>query len=143
MRNLISKIKVKESYKYENDLAARLSSLIFTLALFNVIMRRWFLWLLMLVVCLWGFVDIYRLYKKTRVELFDILGLIFPVIYAICVIVTPFFDMIMVFYWMILFVAMLFSVKYCKEEDGKGIALLHVMYMASCTLVMPCIGPSI
>ena len=101
MRNLISKIKVKESYKYENDLAARLSSLIFTLALFNVIIRRWFLWLLMLVVCLWGFVDIYRLYKKTRVELFDILGLIFPVIYAICVIVTPFFDMIMAFYWMI------------------------------------------
>lgn len=143
MRNLISKIKGKDSYKYENDPAARLSNLIVTLTLFHVILKRWFLWVLIVIVCLWIFIRIYKLYKKTRVELFDILGFIFPVVYTICVITTPFFDTIMSFYWVILFGSMLLNVTYCKEEDAKGIAMLHVKYMASCTLVMPCIGPAI
>lgn len=70
-------------------------------------------------------------------QLYEILGMLFPLIFATCVLLQPFFEIILYIYWALLFVSMIVCMCNCKEEDAKSIALLHVMYMSSCALAIP------
>lgn len=70
-------------------------------------------------------------------QLYEILGMLFPLIFATCVLLQPFFEIILYIYWALLFVSMIVCMCTCKEEDAKSIALLHVMYMTSCALAAP------
>lgn len=86
---------------------------------------------------------IYRIIKKLHLELFDIQSVVFLIIYTICVVTMPFFDMLLFFFSCLLLISMMISMIYCKDEDAKAVAMLHVIYIFSCNLVMPCIGISI
>ena len=86
---------------------------------------------------------IYRIIKKSHLELFDIQSVVFLIIYTICVVTMPFFDMLLFFFSCLLLISMMMSMIYCKDEDAKAVAMLHVIYIFSCNLVMPCIGISI
>lgn len=86
---------------------------------------------------------IYRIIKKLHLELFDIQSVVFLIIYTICVVTMPFFDMLLFFFSCLLLISMMMSMIYCKDEDAKAVAMLHVIYIFSCNLVMPCIGISI
>lgn len=85
----------------------------------------------------------YKLIKRLHVDIVDILGLVLLVLYALCVLFIPFFDMLLFLFSCLLLISLMVCVLRCKDEDAKAIALLHVIYMFSCNLVMPCIGTSI
>ena len=85
----------------------------------------------------------YKLIIRLHVDIVDILGLVFLVLYALCVLLIPFFDMLLFLFSCLLLISLMVCLVRCKDEDAKAIALLHVIYMFSCYLVMPCIGTSI
>ena len=85
----------------------------------------------------------YKLIIRLHVDIVDILGLVLLVLYALCVLLIPFFDMLLFLFSCLLLISLMVCVVRCKDEDAKAIALLHVIYMFSCNLVMPCIGVSI
>ena len=85
----------------------------------------------------------YKLIIRLHVDIVDILGLVLLVLYALCVLFIPFFDMLLFLFSCLLLISLMVCVVRCKDEDAKAIALLHVIYMFSCYLVMPCIGTSI
>lgn len=85
----------------------------------------------------------YKLIIRLHVDIVDILGLVLLVLYALCVLFIPFFDMLLFLFSCLLLISMMVCLVRCKDEDAKAIALLHVIYMFSCNLVMPCIGTSI
>jgi hypothetical protein len=85
----------------------------------------------------------YKLIIRLHVDIVDILGLVLLVLYALCVLFIPFFDMLLFLFSCLLLISLMVCVVRCKDEDAKAIALLHVIYMFSCNLVMPCIGTSI
>ena len=85
----------------------------------------------------------YKLIIRLHVDIVDILGLVLLVLYALCVLLIPFFDMLLFLFSCLLLINLMVCVVRCKDEDAKAIALLHVIYMFSCNLVMPCIGVSI
>ena len=85
----------------------------------------------------------YKLIIRLHVDIVDILGLVLLVLYALCVLLIPFFDMLLFLFSCLLLISLMVCVVRCKDEDAKAIALLHVIYMFSCNLVMPCIGTSI
>ena len=70
-------------------------------------------------------------------QLYEIFGVLFPIIFATCILLQPFFEIILYIYWALLFISMIVCMYQCKEEDAKGIAVLHVMYMTSCALAIP------
>lgn len=85
----------------------------------------------------------YKLIIRLYVDIVDILGLVLLVLYALCVLFIPFFDMLLFLFSCLLLISLMVCLVRCKDEDAKAIALLHVIYMFSCNLVMPCIGTSI
>ena len=85
----------------------------------------------------------YKLIIRLHVDIVDILGLVLLVLYALCVLFIPFFDMLLFLFSCLLLISLMVCVVRCKDEDAKAIALLHVIYMFTCNLVMPCIGTSI
>ena len=85
----------------------------------------------------------YKLIIRLHVDIVDVLGLVLLVLYALCVLFIPFFDMLLFLFSCLLLISLMVCVVRCKDEDAKAIALLHVIYMFSCYLVMPCIGTSI
>ena len=85
----------------------------------------------------------YKLIIRLHVDIVDILGLVLLVLYALCVLLIPFFDMLLFLFSCLLLISLMVCVVRCKDEDAKAIALLHVIYMFTCNLVMPCIGTSI
>ena len=85
----------------------------------------------------------YKLIIRLHVDIVDILGLVLLVLYGLCVLFIPFFDMLLFLFSCLLLISLMVCVVRCKDEDAKAIALLHVIYMFSCYLVMPCIGTSI
>lgn len=85
----------------------------------------------------------YKLIIRLHVDIVDILGLVLLVLYALCVLLIPFFDMLLFLFSCLLLISLMVCLLRCKDEDAKAIALLHVIYMFSCNLVMPCIGTSI
>lgn len=85
----------------------------------------------------------YKLIIRLHVDIVDILGLVLLVLYALCVLFIPFFDMLLFLFSCLLLISLMVCLVRCKDEDAKAIALLHVIYMFSCNLVMPCIGTSI
>ena len=85
----------------------------------------------------------YKLIIRLHVDIVDILGLVLLVLYALCVLFIPFFDMLLFLFSCLLLISLMVCLVRCKDEDAKAIALLHVIYMFSCYLVMPCIGTSI
>lgn len=85
----------------------------------------------------------YKLIIRLHVDIVDILGLVLLVLYALCVLFIPFFDMLLFLFSCLLLISLMVCLLRCKDEDAKAIALLHVIYMFSCNLVMPCIGTSI
>ena len=85
----------------------------------------------------------YKLIIRLHVDIVDILGLVLLVLYALCVLLIPFFDMLLFLFSCLLLINLMVCVVRCKDEDAKAIALLHVIYMFTCNLVMPCIGTSI
>lgn len=85
----------------------------------------------------------YKLIIRLHVDIVDMLGLVLLVLYALCVLLIPFFDMLLFLFSCLLLISLMVCVVRCKDEDAKAIALLHVIYMFTCNLVMPCIGTSI
>lgn len=85
----------------------------------------------------------YKLIIRLHVDIVDILGLVLLVLYALCVLFIPFFDMLLFIFSCLLLISLMVCVVRCKDEDAKAIAMLHVTYIFSCNLVMPCIGTSI
>lgn len=85
----------------------------------------------------------YKLIIRLHVDIVDILGLVLLVLYALCVLFIPFFDMLLFLFSCLLLISLMVCLVRCKDEDAKAIALLHVIYMFTCNLVMPCIGTSI
>ncbi len=85
----------------------------------------------------------YKFIIRLHVDIVDILGLVLLVLYTLCVLFIPFFDMLLFLFSCLLLISLMVCVVRCKDEDAKAIALLHVIYMFSCNLVMPCIGTSI
>ena len=84
-----------------------------------------------------------KVIKRSPIELFDILGLVVLLLYTLCVLLIPFFEVLLFLFSCILLISMMVCMVRCKNEDAKAIAILHVIYIFSCNLVMPCIGMSI
>ena len=130
-------------YKNQLDIFMLLSVVVVTLSLFMEYIGNWFVYLVVAIAIV-GIVGlIYKVIKKPRLELFDILGCVYLLIYTIGVVLIPLFDTFFFFFECALFMSMVTCVQDCKDEDTKAIAMLHVTYMFGCNLVMPCIGPSI
>lgn len=130
-------------YKNQLDIFMILSVVVMTLSLFVEYIGNRFVYL-EIAVAIVGIVGlIYKVIKKSRLELFDILGFVFLLLYTLCVLLIPSFDMLLFLFSCLLLISMMFCMHRCKDEDAKSIALLHVIYMFGCNLVMPCIGPTI
>lgn len=138
----IFRARIGTPYKNNDDCFLRLAGAILICCLF-VNFEKFFLWAIVVIALVGLMLFIYKLRNKSRLELFDILAFVFLIIYAIGVVVLPFFDMLLFVFSCALLVSMFFCMSYCKDEDAKAIALLHVIYIFSCNLVMPCIGTSI
>lgn len=130
-------------YKNQLDIFMILSVVVMTLSLFVEYIGNRFVYL-EIAVAIVGIVGlIYKVIKKSRLELFDILGFVFLLLYTLCVLLIPSFDMLLFLFSCLLLISMMVCMHRCKDEDAKSIALLHVIYMFGCNLVMPCIGPAI
>ena len=130
-------------YKNQLDIFMILSVVVMTLSLFVEYIGNRFVYL-EIAAAIVGIVGlIYKVIKKPRLELFDILGFVFLFLYTLCVLLIPSFDMLLFLFSCLLLISMMVCMHRCKEEDAKSIALLHVIYMFGCNLVMPCIGPAI
>ena len=130
-------------YKNQLDIFMILSVVVMTLSLFVEYIGNRFVYL-EIAVAIVGIVGlIYKVIKKSRLELFDILGFVFLLLYTLCVLLIPLFDMLLFLFSCLLLISMMVCMHRCKDEDAKSIALLHVIYMFGCNLVMPCIGPTI
>lgn len=130
-------------YKNQLDVFMLLSVIVVILSLFVEYIGNRFVYL-EIAAAIVGIVGlIYKVIKKPRLELFDILGFVFLLLYTLFVLLIPFWDMLLFLFSCLLLISMMVCMHRCKDEDAKSIALLHVIYMFGCNLVMPCIGPSI
>lgn len=130
-------------YKNRLDIFMLLSVIVVILSLFVEYIGNRFVYL-EIAAAIVGIVGlIYKVIKKPRLELFDILGFVFLLLYTLFVLLIPFWDMLLFLFSCLLLISMMVCMHRCKDEDAKSIALLHVIYMFGCNLVMPCIGPSI
>lgn len=130
-------------YKNQLDVFMLLSYLVVILSFFAENIKTEFTYLVITTAIVGLIGLIYRIIKKLHLELFDIQSVVFLIIYTICVVTMPFFDMLLFFFSCLLLISMMMSMIYCKDEDAKAVAMLHVIYIFSCNLVMPCIGISI
>ncbi len=130
-------------YKNQLDVFMLLSYLVVILSFFAENIKTEFTYLVITTAMVGLIGLIYRIIKKLHLELFDIQSVVFLIIYTICVVTMPFFDMLLFFFSCLLLISMMISMIYCKDEDAKAVAMLHVIYIFSCNLVMPCIGMSI
>lgn len=130
-------------YKNRLDIFMLLSVIVVIVSLFVEYIGNRFVYL-EIAAAIVGIVGlIYKVIKKPRLELFDILGFVFLLLYTLFVLLIPFWDMLLFLFSCLLLISMMVCMHRCKDEDAKSIALLHVIYMFGCNLVMPCIGPSI
>ena len=130
-------------YQNQLDIFMLLSVVVVTLSLFVEYIGNRFVYL-EIAAAIVGIVGlIYKVIKKPRLELFDILGFVFLLLYTLFVLLIPFWDMLLFLFSCLLLISMMVCMHRCKDEDAKAIAILHVIYMFGCNLVMPCIGPSI
>ena len=130
-------------YKNRLDIFMLLSVIVVILSLFVEYIGNRFVYL-EIAAAIVGIVGlIYKVIKKPRLELFDILGFVFLLLYTLFVLLIPFWDMLLFLFSCLLLISMMVCMHRCKDEDAKSIALLHVIYMFGCNLVMPCIGPAI
>ena len=130
-------------YKNRLDIFMLLSVIVVILSLFVEYIGNRFVYL-EIAAAIVGIVGlIYKVIKKPRLELFDILGFVFLLLYTLFVLLIPFWDMLLFLFSCLLLISMMVCMHSCKDEDAKSIALLHVIYMFGCNLVMPCIGPAI
>lgn len=132
-----------QRYKNQLDVFMLLSYLVVILSFFAENIKTEFTYLVITTAIVGLIGLIYRIIKKLHLELFDIQSVVFLIIYTICVVTMPFFDMLLFFFSCLLLISMMISMIYCKDEDAKAVAMLHVIYIFSCNLVMPCIGMSI
>lgn len=130
-------------YKNRLDIFMLLSVIVVIVSLFVEYIGNRFVYL-EIAAAIVGIVGlIYKVIKKPRLELFDILGFVFLLLYTLFVLLIPFWDMLLFLFSCLLLISMMVCMHRCKDEDAKSIALLHVIYMFGCNLVMPCIGPAI
>ena len=130
-------------YKNRLDIFMLLSVIVVIVSLFVEYIGNRFVYL-EIAAAIVGIVGlIYKVIKKPRLELFDILGFVFLLLYTLFVLLIPFWDMLLFLFSCLLLISMMVCMHRCKDEDAKSIALLHVIYMFGCNLVMPCIGPTI
>ena len=130
-------------YQNQLDIFMLLSVIVVILSLFVEYIGNRFVYL-EIAAAIVGIVGlIYKVIKKPRLELFDILGFVFLLLYTLFVLLIPFWDMLLFLFSCLLLISMMVCMHRCKDEDAKSIALLHVIYMFGCNLVMPCIGPAI
>ena len=120
-----------------------LAYVIVVLSLLTTYITEWFVSAMMGMAIVGIIIFAYKLIIRLHVDIVDILGLVLLVLYALCVLLIPFFDMLLFLFSCLLLINLMVCVVRCKDEDAKAIALLHVIYMFSCNLVMPCIGVSI
>lgn len=132
-----------QRYKNQLDVFMLLSYLVVILSFFAENIKTEFTYLVITTAIVGLIGLIYKIIKKLHLELFDIQSVVFLIIYTICVVTMPFFDMLLFFFSCLLLISMMISMIYCKDEDAKAVAMLHVIYIFSCNLVMPCIGMSI
>ena len=130
-------------YKNRLDIFMLLSVIVVILSLFVEYIGNRFVYL-EIAAAIVGIVGlIYKVIKKPRLELFDILGFVFLLLYTLFVLLIPFWDMLLFLFSCLLLISMMVCMHRCKDEDAKSIALVHMIYMFGCNLVMPCIGPAI
>ncbi len=120
-----------------------LAYVIVVLSLLTTYITEWLAYAMMGMAIVGIIIFAYKLIIRLHVDIVDILGLVLLVLYALCVLLIPFFDMLLFLFSCLLLISLMVCVVRCKDEDAKAIALLHVIYMFSCNLVMPCIGTSI
>lgn len=120
-----------------------LAYVIVVLSLLTTYITEWLAFAMMGMAIVGIIIFAYKLIIRLHVDIVDILGLVLLVLYALCVLFIPFFDMLLFLFSCLLLISLMVCVVRCKDEDAKAIALLHVIYMFSCYLVMPCIGTSI
>ena len=130
-------------YQNQLDIFMLLSVVVVTLSLFVEYIGNRFVYLEIAAAIVGTVGLIYKVIKKPRLELFDILGFVFLLLYTLFVLLIPFWDMLLFLFSCLLLISMMVCMHRCKDEDAKSIALLHVIYMFGCNLVMPCIGPAI
>lgn len=124
-------------FKYQNDPLSSISSWIVFVSLFKDSLADTYLWILIFLTFSGVINFIYKLYKGEKIELFHIFGIVYPILFIICICITPFFDVILYVLWICIVGSFLVCIYFIKEEDTKSIALLHVMYMTSCALAVP------
>ena len=120
-----------------------LSYVVAILSLLTNVMGGWLVYLLLGLALIGVLIFVHKTIKKTQVEIFDLLGMVFLVFYTCCVLLIPLFDMLLVLFSCLLLISTFVCMLRCREEDAKAIAILHVIYIFSCNLTMPCIGVSI
>ena len=120
-----------------------LSYVVAILSLLTNVMGGWLVYLLLGLALIGVLIFVHKTIKKTQVEFFDLLGMVFLVFYTCCVLLIPLFDMLLFLFSCLLLISTFVCMLRCIEEDDKAIAFLHVIYIFSCNLTMPFIGVSI
>lgn len=132
-----------KGFKNQHNLFLYLSYAVVVLSLLTTYIGESFLYLMIGASVIGIGIYTCKIIKKLHVGICDILGLVFLLLYTLCILLIPFFDMLLFLYSCLLVICMMVCMHRCKEEDVKAIAILHVIYIFSCNLVMPCIGVSI
>ena len=132
-----------KGFKNQHNLFLYLSYAVVVLSLLTTYIGESFLYLMIGASVIGIGIYTCKIIKKLHVGICDILGLVFLLLYTLCILLIPFFDMLLFLYSCLLVICMMVCMHRCKDEDAKSIALLHVIYMFGCNLLMPCIGPSI
>ena len=85
-------------YKNQLDVFMLLSYLVVILSFFAENIKTEFTYLVITTAIVGLIGLIYRIIKKLHLELFDIQSVVFLIIYTICVVTMPFFDMLLFFF---------------------------------------------
>jgi hypothetical protein len=132
-----------KSFKNQYNPFLYLSYVIVIMSLLTTYVDKMFLYVMIGASIVGLSIYAYKIIKRSKVGILDIFGLIFLLLYTLCVLLIPSFDMLLFLFSCLLLISMMVCMHRCKDEDAKSIALLHVIYMFGCNLVMPCIGPAI
>ena len=72
-----------------------LSYVVAILSLLTNVMGGWLVYLLLGLALIGVLIFVHKTIKKTQVEIFDLLGMVFLVFYTCCVLLIPLFDMLL------------------------------------------------
>ena len=128
---------MKREFKNQRSQFAIISAICLLLSSRAEDYALWVDWIFF-VLSIWAVcVFVHRIRKYSDIGAYNLLGVVFPIVYAIGIYVNQFFEITLFVLWALLIISMIFCMHTCKEEDAKSIALLHMTYMTSCALAIP------